>query len=273
MSVSIAHISDPHFGTEVSEAVVALRAQLLDMQPAMIVLSGDLTQRARPREFSAAAKFVQSLSPLPVMVVPGNHDIPLYNYAERMLLPYRRILREFPDALAPYCRLPGVELFGFTSAPYWRHKDGELDPAAVAARLTGQRGSDGFRVAVLHHPLDCRRPSDERNVIRDSQALVATLSAHGVDLTLGGHIHDPLVTVSRHRYPRTQRSLVLALAGTCLSNRVRFGAPNSFNWITLERGPAPRQTLQRWDFGLDDRFRPVEEHRFERHADRGWVEA
>ncbi|MBX3683141.1 MAG: metallophosphoesterase, partial [Thauera sp.] len=79
MTVRILHLSDPHFGTERDDAVAAVRTAAQRLVPDLVVLSGDITQRARDAQFAAAGRFMASLGDAPVLAVPGNHDIPLFN--------------------------------------------------------------------------------------------------------------------------------------------------------------------------------------------------
>jgi predicted MPP superfamily phosphohydrolase len=95
----IVHISDLHFGTEQPVLVTTLESQIHDLAPDLVAVSGDLTQRARPRELAAAAAFIGRL-PQPVLTVPGNHDIPVVA-PTRLLDPLRGWLRHFPGGLEP----------------------------------------------------------------------------------------------------------------------------------------------------------------------------
>ena len=137
MSV-ILQISDTHFGTEQPPVVEALLALAWQLQPDLIVLSGDVTQRARPAEFAAAAAFVARLPPGPRLVVPGNHDIPLFNVLQRVIDPFQGYRQCLGSALEDSRRLPDVFMTGVNSVRAWRHKHGSLSPEqieAVAERL------------------------------------------------------------------------------------------------------------------------------------------
>jgi 3',5'-cyclic AMP phosphodiesterase CpdA len=270
VTLRIAHISDPHFGTERPQVVDALRRCLGRLAPELVILSGDITQRARRRQFSAAAAFTASLAPLPVMVVPGNHDIPLFNLLARLRWPYRGYRRAFGETLAPDLHRDGVRFFGFTSAPWWRHKHGELDAHAAEQRLVTDVTNSRIRVAVLHHPLDCRLREDEVNLVRPAARLMEAFARQRVDLVVGGHIHDPHVALSTSRYPRLPRPVLLAVAGTCVSSRTRPEVPNSFNLITLELGPPSTQCVERWDMGAIGEFAPITRSAFVRESKSGW---
>jgi len=270
MTLRFAHISDPHFGTERLQVMGELCRTLRALAPELVVLSGDITQRARRSQFTAAGAFLRTLAPLPVLAVPGNHDIPLFNLLARFCWPYRGYQRVFGEDLAPDLGIRGVRFFGFNTAPYWRHKHGELEPQAAARRLAADDSACPLRVAVLHHPLDCRSRSDDSNLLRPAPDVVEIFASHGVDLVLGGHIHDPYAAASSERYPQTSPALVIALAGTCVSTRTRVRAPNSFNLITLDEGPQPTQAIERWDMGAGGEFAPVACNSFVRDGATGW---
>jgi len=80
-------ISDPHFGTEDPGAVEALVPLVHEKRPGLVVLSGDITQRARRGQFEAARRFLDRLPAAALVVIPGNHDIPLFNVFGRLLRP------------------------------------------------------------------------------------------------------------------------------------------------------------------------------------------
>lgn len=268
MSVRLLHLSDPHFGTERPPAVAALLRAAEALAPDLVVISGDITQRATAGEFAAAADFVRRLAPLPLRVVPGNHDIPLWNLAQRLFKPRARFDRAFfiPEP-PPWC-VGGVELLCFDSTSRWRHKNGALKPAELSARLA-EVNSPGLRVVAFHHPLDCRKDVDEENLVQPGPAIARALAEGGVDLVLGGHIHDPYVALAAERFPGVSRAPVVALAGTCLSHRLRAGAPNSFNLVALDAARA-RMVIERWDLISDRDFACVGSRSYGRSADGEW---
>jgi len=268
------HISDPHFGTERPYVVESLFERVHTLKPDVVVISGDVTQRARRREFTAAREFIAALAPVPVVVVPGNHDIPLYNVTARVLWPYRGFQRVLRRHLDPRWSRGSVDIRGLTSAPRWRHKNGQLLPSALISLFPEPATSTrNLRIAVLHHPLDCRLSIDNHNIMKNAASVAASFARENVDLVLGGHIHDPFTRVSRHRYPQVARSMVLSLAGTCISRRVRRSISNSFNQfdITIDEAQA-RIDLQRWDANPDGQFEPALIQHFVRTAGDDWQE-
>ncbi|MBX2995227.1 MAG: metallophosphoesterase [Bdellovibrionaceae bacterium] len=271
MKVRVAHISDPHFGTVEPDVRAALLQSLKSLAPSAIVVTGDITQRARLRQFRDARRFFRELEPIPVLVVPGNHDIPLFNIFGRLLHPYfgyRRILKGHLKKRLP---LEGVEIFGLASTRRYRHVQGEIDLRAMKKFLSKHPDRAPVRIVGLHHPLDCPKRVDEKNILRGADGMMAALSNQQVDLVLGGHIHDPLVSLSSARYPGIEKPLIISVAGTCLSWRTRADAPNSFHLIDiLPTGETPQIQIQRLDYIDRVSFESIECHQFVRQPGIGW---
>jgi 3',5'-cyclic AMP phosphodiesterase CpdA len=261
------HLSDPHFGTERPAVVRALLDLLPQLEPDLVVLSGDITQRARRRQFDSAGRFVAALAPLPLLAVPGNHDIPLFNLPARLLFPYAGYRRIFGAELAPTFGDERVNVVGFNSTSRWRHKHGALRVGQLEGAFDA--ADTRLRIVVAHHPFACPRPGDECNLIRPAPGLTEALAQQRVDLVLGGHIHDPVAVTARFRYPRLGWAPVVALAGTCLSTRIRRDVPNSFNFIACDCDGEPRLTVERWDWS-GDTFQVHSRQAFQRDGLRGW---
>ena len=162
MSVLL-QISDPHFGTERAEVVEALLALAQQQQPALIVLSGDITQRATRREFDAARAFVKRLPPVPLLAIPGNHDVPLFNLVARAFDPYRGFRRVFGDDLEPCFESPQWLVLGVDCTRRWRHKDGEVSRSQIDRVAAALRRAEPaqLRVVVVHQPSAVQRTQDE----------------------------------------------------------------------------------------------------------------
>ncbi|MGB4859006.1 MAG: metallophosphoesterase [Dokdonella sp.] len=247
---SILHISDTHFGTERDGAVDALVRLAHDLSPDLVVLSGDITQRARRGQFAAARAFVDQLE-VPLLTVPGNHDIPLFNLFARFLWPFDGYKRCFGDNLEPVFETPDLLVIGVNTVRPERHKDGEVDPhqiVHVAHRLS-QASTEQLRIVVTHQPVQITLPEDEENLLIGHADAVHEWSRAGVDLILGGHIHVPFVRPLRECHPGIERDAWIVQAGTAVSARVRAGADNSVHVIHRS---APTQCLvERWDHTLD----------------------
>ena len=255
------HISDTHFGTEELPVVAALQALVRDQAPDAVILSGDITQRARSAQFAAARKFCDSLGVERLLTLPGNHDIPLYNVAARIVSPYGAYKACFGDELEPELEFADVLVIGVNTTRPERHKDGEVSPAQihrVVERL--QRARPGqLRVVVTHQPACVMRPEDEKDRLHGGEAAVQAWARAGADLVLGGHIHLPYVSdLCARAEVSTPRPMYCVQAGTALSHRVRHGTPNSVNvvrWSPPANGDARACRVERWDYDLaDDRF-------------------
>lgn len=266
----IAHLSDPHFGTILPGVREGLLTTLADLKPDLILLTGDITQRARRWQFREAKEFTNQLRPTPIIAVPGNHDIPLYNLPVRLLDPYRGFRKLFKDQLEKDFVHGDVLVTGLNSTSRWRHVQGAFDLCHLERRLKMEKPKAKVHIAAFHHPMDCTKPQDEKNLLKGGKKVIHIFDTHCVDLIIGGHIHDPYVALSTVRYPGTKRTMVIGVAGTCTSWRIRPGAPNSFNFIEVNTQAEPRLTITRFDQRENLRFTEERVHRFVRSNDSVW---
>lgn len=260
------HISDTHFGTEQPAVVDALRRMAHELRPDVVVLSGDITQRARSAQFAAARAFCDSLDVPQLLALPGNHDIPLYNLFARMFNPYGRYRAAFGNELEPEIERNDLLLIGVNTTRADRHKDGEVSRRQIkrtAERLQAARRGQ-LRVVVTHQPACVMRDEDEPDRLRGGHEAVQAWSQAGADLVLGGHIHLPYLSDLCARVKGTTRAMFCLQAGTAVSHRVRHGTPNSVNvvrWSAPADGEPRRCAAERWDYDLaDDRFECTREH-------------
>jgi 3',5'-cyclic AMP phosphodiesterase CpdA len=251
------HLSDPHFGTEQAPVVEALVRLARPLRPDLVVLSGDITQRARPAQFSMARAFVDRLA-APWLAVPGNHDIALFDLLSRAWRPYARYCAAFGPALEPCHETADLLVLGVKTTRRRRHKHGEVSAdqvERVARRLQAAR-DEQLRVVVVHQPLAVPPGPDEANLLRGHAHARQAWAAAGADLMLGGHIHLPYVLP----VAGAQRAAWVVQAGTAVSSRVRPGAPNSVNVLRWELGrdvgpgaavagrAGGRITIEQWDY-------------------------
>ena len=260
------HISDTHFGTEQLPVVQALQALAHELRPDVLVLSGDITQRARRAQFAAARAFCDSLGVAHVLALPGNHDIPLYNVFARVFDPYGGYREAFGDDLEPVLDLPDLLVVCVNTTRPARHKDGEVSRRQieqVGQRLRGAR-REQLRVVVTHQPACVMREEDEKDRLHGGHRAVQDWSRAGADLVLGGHIHLPYMTDLCARVRGTERAMYCLQAGTAGSHRVRHGTSNSINlveWSAPAAGHPRECTARRWDYELAlGRFECTHEH-------------
>ncbi|MGE7138472.1 metallophosphoesterase family protein [Luteibacter sp. NPDC031894] len=243
----IVQISDPHFGTERPDVVEALHASVVSLQPDLVILSGDVTQRARRSQFAAARRFVDGYA-RPTLVVPGNHDVPLLNVFARIFDPFGNYRRAFGDDLEPVFDGGDVLAIGVNTVRPARHKNGEVSDvqiARVATRL--RRAGDGqLRIVVTHQPVHVIREKDIANLLINCERAVAAWAEAGADLVLGGHIHLPYVRPLDGEPRKLARPLWSVQAGTALSTRIREGISNSFH--VIRRDTTDACVVEQWDY-------------------------
>jgi 3',5'-cyclic AMP phosphodiesterase CpdA len=248
---TLLQVSDTHFGTEQDPVLQALVDLARAEAPDLVVLSGDITQRARSHQFRAARSFMDRLDPPALLAIPGNHDIPLFNLAARLLAPYRNYAREFGNDLEPEFESPELLVIGVNTTRPQRHKDGELSPQQierVAARARRAAPAQ-LRVAVVHQPVLAIEPGDEENLLHNRAPAIAEWAAAGIDIVMGGHVHLPYVRSLLDSYPDLPRDVWTVQAGTAVSSRIREGVPNSVNIVRCQGETAPRRcVVERWDF-------------------------
>ncbi len=239
-------ISDSHFGTELAPVVEALVALSLQQRPDLLVLSGDITQRARHSQFRTARAFVDRLG-TPVLALPGNHDIPLFDLGARLFHPYSRHCAAFGENLEPVHSSHDLLVVCVNTTRWYRHKNGEVSLAQInrVARLLARADPEQLRVVVVHQPVAVRRAQEVHNRLRGHAAALQRWAGAGADLVLGGHIHLPYVM----ELSNLVRPMWAVQAGTAVSSRVRDGFPNSVNLLRCGRdAPEGRCLIERWDY-------------------------
>ena len=255
---TLLHISDPHFGTERAEVVEALERLAAELRPDVLLLTGDITQRATAAQFKAARAFVDRLGVPVCLAIPGNHDIPLFNLGLRLFKPYARFAEAFGAALEPEFESDDVLVIAVKTTRRWRHENGEVSRAQVArvVRRLAAAKPEALRLVLVHQPVAVTEAEDNHNLLRGHQHAVKSWAAAGADIVLGGHIHLPFVLPLED----ASRRLWAVQAGTAVSSRVRRGADNSVNVIRTLTGMGARVCMvERWDHqSATQRFERVE---------------
>ncbi len=245
----------------------ALIAAVSQARPDIVIVSGDLTQRAKAREFREARRFLDAL-PSPQIVVPGNHDVPLYNVLARALRPLRNYQRYISKDLEPFYCDDEIAIVGVNTARSFTFTSGRINRQQVAqscARLEAC-GENCTRVVVSHHPFDLPESHELHGLVGRADMAMAGFACCRVDLILSGHLH---ISQSGESAPRDDFPGYPALvihAGTATSTRTR-GELNSFNLIQVD-GPCVSIQCLAWNRGRGS-FLPAETAQFLR-TPAGW---
>ena len=241
----LVHLSDVHFGRIDPATVAPLVDSIAAARPHLTVVSGDLTQRARPGQFRDARAFLDALPP-PVLVVPGNHDVPLWNVMARFLAPLSRYRRHITSDLRPVYRDVEVVVAGVSTARSLTIGEGRIAMSQVRDIIAALdlAPKTAIRVVVTHHPFDLPPGVGEQRLLGRAYPAMAALAAAGADLFLAGHLHLSHIGHSAERYRIDGHSALIVQAGT-VSTRSRGEQP-SFNILRIER---PRIAIGRfaWD--------------------------
>jgi 3',5'-cyclic AMP phosphodiesterase CpdA len=263
----VVHLSDVHFGRTDPAVVAAVLDLVRGLQPHLVAISGDLTQRARGWQFREARAFLDAL-PCPQLVVPGNHDVPLYNVARRFLDPLGNYARYITTNLRPVHTDAEIVVVGLNTTRSLTVKDGTIRPPDLRhARDTLVRaGDEVVKIVVAHHPFEYPEDSSTRSQKASVLRALEALAAAGTDVFLTGHLHLSYTGHTAARYRIGGRTAVIVEAGTATSTR-RRGETNSFNLLHIERSTVG---VERWQWQqASSEFVVVDTQKFERSAT-GW---
>lgn len=241
----IVHLSDVHFGAIDPGSIEPVVAKVDELEPHIVILSGDLTQRARSSQFRDARAFLDRL-PKPQIVVPGNHDIPAYNLVARFLYPLANYKRYITDDLTPTFFDDELAIVGVNTARSNVVKGGRISEEQiedVRAKLCAVDDAV-LKVVVTHHPFELPDHSHHDDVVGRADKAVPAIEACGGDILLSGHLHVSHIETTAKRYKLANGGNALVIqAGTATSTRVR-GEPHSFNLIETD---SPRLAVTRFE--------------------------
>lgn len=253
MAARIAHLSDIHFGCHDDKVVDGANAWLAEQQPDLIIVSGDFTQRARVEQFQQASAWLNKLRSAgwPVLAVPGNHDIPLYDIATRFAAPLHRYKKYISNDLCPWFENEDVAVLGINTARSLTFKDGRInrEQMAIIEERFGAVAPSKMRILVTHHPL-FSMPIGEGTELSEAVGrhddAVAAVCRAGVNIALAGHFHRTYAAAARKMVEKAGGALVIQ-AGTATSKRLRNDELQSFNWIHAHRNDDIELQVIAWD--------------------------
>jgi 3',5'-cyclic AMP phosphodiesterase CpdA len=219
------HCSDVHFGPPHLPRVAAGLLELIGrLRPDLVVISGDLTQRAKPEQFRQARRFVDRI-PVPSLVVPGNHDVPMYRVWERVLDPFGAYRSHFSSDLEPVYRDREMLVIGINTAFNWTIKGGRITSRRLreVGELVAAAPPGLFKVVVPHHDLIPPPNFTRRRVAAHARRAMQLFASAGVDLVLSGHQHQTYIGTSEEFYPQGKAPVIVVHSGTTTSSRGRGG--------------------------------------------------
>jgi 3',5'-cyclic AMP phosphodiesterase CpdA len=266
---TIVHLSDLHFGRTDDALCEALTGAVRAAVPDVVVISGDLTQRARNEEFAQAHHFLETL-PTPQIIVPGNHDVPLYNVFKRAFAPLARYKRHITGNLEPFYADEEIAIAGINTARSLTFKNGRINAEQLkrAAEQFTSRPPDITRIIVTHHPFEGRSVTGDEGIVGRARMALEAFSRTRVDVILSGHLHLNRVGESAERYDVEGYSALLIQAGTAISTR-RREETNSFNVIRIDR---PKIGIECQSWGRTEGFATTSNWSF-RLGPNGWISA
>jgi predicted phosphodiesterase len=239
---TVLHVSDLQCGRPFLPAAAEAMLRLAHrVGPDAVVVSGDLTQRAKRSEFAQARALLDRLGDVPTVMTPGNHDVPVYRFWERTWAPHGNWIRFADHGRDTVTRLNGATFVALDStAPYRAIVSGHVTKAQLDLARHGFADSpaEDLRIVVVHHHFVPLPDGAGGDALGDAGRILAAFDEMGVDAVLGGHVHQIHLATS-HDVPtapelRARRAIPLVACGTTTSSRGR-GVEAGWNSLCVER--------------------------------------
>lgn len=261
---TLLHLSDLHFGRIDASLLDPLYAFARELAPDLVVVSGDLTQRARTTQFEHARHFLDTL-PQPQIVVPGNHDVPLHDVISRFARPLEKFRRIITKDVQPTYVDEEIGVIGIDTSRSLTFKGGRINKRQIESVFAAFDAMHAglVKIVVSHHPFDLPDATDTSDLVGRAPLAMKAFARSGVDLLLAGHLHTSQVGNTAARYPAENYAALVVQAGTATSTRGR-GESNSFNVIRID---SPCIDIERFQWQSDAKtFAAVMLTRYERLA-------
>lgn len=256
----LVHLSDLHFGYERTALIEPLLERVNDARADLVVVTGDLTHRGRSAQFAEAAAFLRRIE-APMIAVPGNHDIPLYKLADRMMKPYRRYRRAVARNLEPVGHVGRLRVQGINSVDPMAWQRGVIT-AAQMRRTVDAIDRDCINIAALHHPMQ-QAPDIDKQLMRGAPEALALFELQGIQVVLTGHLH--IWSAGQFLGPGG-RGILQIQAGTALCARLD-DRQNEFAVLDFQ---GPDLLIERHVAPMDASGFVPPQHLHFRRADRRW---
>ncbi len=242
---TIVQLSDFHFLTADLEVAAALQKMIPALNPDAVVISGDLTQRAKSAEFESVSKLIDALPNVKV-IVPGNHDIPLYNVWARFVHPLKRYKQYIQEQIEPLYVDEEIVLIGINTARSLAFKGGRISKQQIhyIEQMVQDAPLGSFKVLITHHPLE--------DMWNDPTSHLIDV---GINAFIFGHRHKTKYTQIKNK--DGSKSALVLQAGTATSTRYR-NENNSFTVIKIENTIITLDLI-RWDKEKKEFFKVTSE--------------
>ncbi|MEO8497702.1 MAG: metallophosphoesterase [Planctomycetota bacterium] len=276
--LKLLHISDLHFGPpyreKVGQAVLRLAPTL---EPDVIVASGDFTQRAKDAQFAEARAFLDQLPAVPTVVVPGNHDVPLYRIGERLRDPHGLYRKHISPDLNRVWQVDSAVFVGLDStAPHTAISNGRISEKQLefCADAFTNAGNGLARIVVAHHHFAPAPDIERDRVMPKARRAMKRFVEMGVDMVLGGHLHRAYIGDSLDIYPELRsghQGIIIVQCGTTTSRRGRGRERERNSLNTIQIFPELVDITHYMYFDDTDAFEPISCHQFPRRGKRSVV--
>jgi 3',5'-cyclic AMP phosphodiesterase CpdA len=270
MRTRILQISDLHFGPPfVPEVAESLLRTIPSLEADAIVVSGDLTQRAKRHQFEEARRFLDRLPDLPMMVIPGNHDVPLWRIFERLVKPLHLYCEIITPDLNPVMQVNNVLLVGLDStSPRRTISNGRLhrDQLQRCEKVFAEAPDDTVRMIVAHHHFAPGPDYLYDRAMPKSRRAIDCFVDEGVEMILGGHLHRSYIGNSLDFFPgnHRDRGIIIVQCGTSTSSRGRGRERDENTFNLVEAGPDTLSVTHYMFFEDRGEFAPLSQHVFPR---------